>query len=388
MSRFQDIYDEAGELYRKNRYYDAAVMFEQARWIAKADLMAAEAAEAGVWAAISWAVAAHHLKAYRLLIEILSTAENDLDILLRWYAKHQIFEISLCHFPELAKLQQRLEALAEFQQEYPELPIADVHQLTGNLLQHQGQWQAVLTEYELAWTTYDDLGYVKYEKADHAAWCNLRLGNLVAAQRWCDLLGETETDWPNSRITWYTLQANLALYGGDYAQAEAHATQAEQKQDFVQSGAGGPFVIRVRTLLVQPNLGDPAHHHHPARFRLRHRFQGKPEVFDVYDRALLIADYRLACVRYCLGVPPVDDSWYQQPQQLPTRLPADFQLSDFQRRVQLARRGIHLAQKQAVYLDGCFQCHWRQAEVQQRQTRLDQLVNATQSLFGDSPCSK
>lgn len=386
MSRFQDIYDEAGELYGKNRYYDAAVMFEQARRIAKADLMAAEAAEAGVGAAISWVLAAHPLKAYGLLMEILTAAKDDLDILLRWYAKLRVFEISLCYFPELAKLQQRLEALAQFQQEYPELPIADVHQLTGDLLQHQGQWQAALTEYELAWTTHDDLGYAKYGKANQAAACNLRLGNLVAAQRWCDLLGETETNRPSSRITWYTLQANLALYGGDYAQAEAHATQAEQKQDYVQYGAGGSFKIRVRTLLVQPELGDPARPHHPARFRLRQRFQGKPEVFDVYDRALLIADYRLACVRYCLGVPPVDDSWYQQPQQLPTGLPADFQLSDFQRRVQLARRGIHLAQKQAVYLDGCFQCHWRQAEVQQRQTRLDQLVSATQSLVGGSPC--
>jgi tetratricopeptide (TPR) repeat protein len=388
MSRFQDIIDEARELYNKDRKYDAAVMCEQARRIAKADQMAAEAAKAGVCAAICWYVAAHPLKASGLLMEILTAAEDDLDILSRWYAKQTVFEISRCYSPELAKLQQRLEALAQFQQEYPELPIADVYTITGDLLQAQGQWQAALTEYELAGSENNDEGYVKYPNANEAVWCNLRLGNLVAAQRWCDLLGETETDRLSSSITWYTLQANLALYGGDYAQAEAHATQAEQKKDYVQYGAGGSFEIRVRTLLVQPDLGDPAHHHHPARFRLRQRFQGKPYVFDVYDRALLIADYRLACVRYCLGVPPVDDSWYQQPQQLPTRLPADFQLSDFQRRVKLACRGIHLAQKQAVYLDGCFQCHWRQAEVQQRQTRLDRLVNATQSLFGDSPCSK
>ena len=386
MSRFQDIYYEAHERYKKDHKSEAALTFEQGRRIAKEYLMPAEAAEAGVWAAISWAEAGNPIKAYRLLMEILSTAEDDLEPLDQWRAKKWALHISLCLRPELEKLQQRLETLTQFQQEYSIFPIADVHQLTGDLLRHQGQWQAALTEYELAWTTYDDLGYTKYGKANLAAWCNLRLGNLVAAQRWCDLLGETETDWPSSRITWYTLQANLALYGGDYAQAEAHATQAEQKKDYVQYGAGGSFEIRVRTLLLQPDLGDPARPHHPARFRLRQRFQGKPWVFDVYDRALLIADYRLACVRYCLGVPPVDDYWYQQPQQLPSRLPADFQLSDFQRRVQLARRGIRLAQKQAVYLDGCFQCHWRQAEVQQRQTRLDQLVNATQSLLGGSRC--
>ena len=388
MSRFQDIYDEAGELYQKNRCYDAAVTYEQARRIAKEYLMPAEAAEAGVWAANCWDHAARPMKAYGLLMEILSTSEADLEILFCWYAKKRVFEISRCHFPDLEKLQQRLEALVQFQEEYLELPIADVYQMTGNLLQHQGQLQVALTEYELAWTTCDDLGYVKYVKADDAAQCNLRLGKVAAAQRWCDLLGETETDLPSSRISWYTLQANLALYRGDYAQAEARATIAEEKQEMVQYGAGGPFVIRVRTLLLQPDLGDPAYPRHPARFRLRQPFQGKPNVFDVYNRALLVADYRLACVRYCLGVPPVDDDWYQQPQQLPTRLPPGFHPSDFQRRVQLAHRNLRLAQKQAAYLDGCFQCHWRQAEVQQQQTRLDELVNATQSLLGGSPCSK
>ncbi|WP_341734479.1 hypothetical protein [Microcoleus sp. EPA2] len=388
MSRFQDIYDEAAELYKKDRRYDAAVTFEQARRIAKEYLMPAEAAEAGVWAAISWADAGNPIKAYSLLMEILSTAEDDLEPLDQWRAKKWASHISVYFFPELERMQQRLETLTQLQQEYSIFPIADVHELTGNLLEHQGQLQAALTEYELAWTTYDDLGYVKHEKANQAAWCNLRLGNLAAAQRWCDLLGETETESPSSRISWYTLQANLALYRGDYAKAEAHATTAEEKQEMVQRGAGGTFPIRVRTLLLQPDLGDPAYPRHPARFRLRQPFRGKPDVFEIYNRALLVADYRLACVRYCLGVPPVDDDWYQQPQQLPTHLPADFQLSDFQRRIQLARRAIRRALKRAVYLDGCFQCHWRQAEVQQRQTRLDEIVNATQSLLGGSPCSK
>jgi len=388
MSRFQDIYDEANELYRKDRYYDAAVTYEQARRIAKEYLMPAEAAKAGVWAAISWDMVAHPLKAYGLLMEILSTVDDDLEILLRWYVRAKVFEITFYYFPNLDQLQNRLESLSQFQQEYLQLPSSDVHQFTGHFLRDQGKLTEALVEYELSWSQYYGDGYYKYHKAEKACFCNLCLGNLAAAQRWCDLLGETETDYPSSRISWYTLQANLALYRGDYAQAEAHATTAEEKQEMVQEGAGGTFPIRVRTLLLQPDLGDPAYPRHPARFRLRHRFQGKPGVFDVYSRTLLVADYRLACVRYCLGVPPVDDDWYQQPQQLLTRLPADFQLSDFQQRVQLACRGIHLAQKQAVYLDGCFQCQWRQAEVQQRQTRLDQLVNATQSLLGGSPCSK
>ncbi|HIK11021.1 MAG TPA: hypothetical protein IGS52_12255 [Oscillatoriaceae cyanobacterium M33_DOE_052] len=388
MSRFQDIYNEASELYRKNREYDAAVTFEQARQIAKADQMPAEAAEAGVWAAISWAGAAHPLRAYSLLMTILSSEEDDLEILDCWRAKKWALDTTFHFFPHLDKLQQRLEALTQFQQEYPHLPIADLYQLTGYLLREQGQWAAALEQYELAWDAFDDQGYLKYEKAYYAAWCNLYLGKRAAAQRWCDWLGETQTDWPQNRVRWYEQQAHLALYSGDYDQAESHATQAEEKSEMIQSGAGGPFEVRVRTLLLQRDLGDPAHPRHPARFRLRQRFQGKPNVFDVCGRALLVADYRLACVRYCLDVPPVDDLWYQQPQQIPTRLPPNFHEADFQQRLQLARRGLKLAHKQAAHLDGCFQCHWRQVEVAQRQTRLDELVNTTQSLFGGVPCSK
>ena len=212
MSRFQDIYDEAGELYNKDRKYDAAVIFEQARRIAKADQMAAEAAEAGVWAAISWNLAAHPLKAYGLLMEILSTADDDLKMLLRWFVRTTVFQITLYFFPDLDKLQKRLESLSQFQQEYL-LPISDVHQFTGHLLGNQGKWTEALVKYELAWSQYDGDGYFLYHTAANTCLCNLRLGNLAAAQRWCDRLGETETDSPFSRITWYTLQANLGLYG-------------------------------------------------------------------------------------------------------------------------------------------------------------------------------
>ena len=99
-----------------------------------------------------------------------------------------------------------------FQQEYPELPRADIHQDTGDLLESQGKWQEALAEYELAWSEFDENGYVKFTKASYAGFCNLRLGKPDSAQRWCDLLGETETDWPSSRIAWYCIQANLALY--------------------------------------------------------------------------------------------------------------------------------------------------------------------------------
>jgi len=375
-SHYQTVYYEANELYTKNRSYDAAVLFEQARQIAKEYGQSQEAATAGVWAAISWHGAYHPLKAYNLLIDILSTADTDLDIIDRWLARKRVFCISRDYSPELDKLERNLEKLRLFQQEYPELPIADIHQDTGDLLESQGRWQEALAEYELAWSEFDENGYVKFTKASYAGFCNLRLGKPDSAQRWCDLLGETETDWPSSRIAWYCIQANLALYQGNWHKAEQHAIQAEKKADLVQEYecAIPALDLRVRTLLLQPDLGDPADTNHPARFRLRQPFSGKIDVYNKYNKALLLADYRLACIRYSAGVLPVDDYWYRQPQQVPSCLPSGFQEADFRRREQLARRGINRAMVQAKYLDNCFRCTWRQAEVQQRFERLKELL--------------
>jgi len=373
MTRYQNIYYEAGELYTKNRNYDAAVLFEQARQIAKEYGLSKDAATAAVWAAISWHEASHPLKAYNLLIDILSTADTELDIIDRWLARKRVFCISRCYSPELDKLERNLEKLRLFQQEYPELPIADIHQDTGELLKSQGRWQEALAEYELAWSEYDENGYVKFLKASSAGFCNLRLGKPDSAQRWCDLLGETETDWPTSRIVWYDLQANIVLYQGNWHKAEQHAIQAEKKADLVQCNTDA-VDLRVRTLLLQPDLGDPADTNHPARFRLRQPFSGKINVYDKYNKALLLADYRLACIRYSVGVLPVDDYWYHQPQQVASCLPSGFQEADFRRREQLARRGINRAMVQAKYLDNCFRCTWRQAEVQQRFERFKELV--------------
>jgi hypothetical protein len=138
--------------------------------------------------------------------------------------------------------------------------------------------------------------------------------------------------------------------------------------------------VRVRTILLQTDFGDPVNVANAARFRLRQAFVGEPDLQTRFDRVLLIADYRLACVRYLLGLPPVDDKWYQQPQKPPELLPSHFTEAEFKKRVQLTDRSIRSAMKQAVHLDTCFQCTWRQEEVQKRSERLNEVVNAVNKI--------
>jgi hypothetical protein len=286
--------------------------------------------------------------------------------------------------PELGKLHRQFEKLQKFQQEYPQLPISDVHEVNGGLLDAQGKREIALTEYELAWSKYNDNdgGYVKFGKAFLAGIDNLWIGKVDAAQRWCHLLGQTEIDWPSSRCQWYLLNTEIALYRRDWREAEKAATQSEKKADLIQGCeiTAGSHFLRVRTILLQPELGDPIKTTNPARFRLRQAFVGKPDLEIRCDRVLLIADYRLACIRYLLRMPPVDDRWYQQPQEHPEILPSNFTESEFKRRVQLTERSICSAMRQATYLDNCFQCTWRQEQVQKRSERLNDLVIAVNKI--------
>jgi hypothetical protein len=374
--RFHSAFHEAHTLYKKGRSYDAAVTYEQARQIAKEYALHQEAAKAGVWAAISWHEASRPRKALGLLMELLSSADEDLDTIDRWRVRKRAFQISHDYFPELEKLEIQFEKLKQFQSEYPYLPISDIHEDLSIFLNNQGKWEYALNECELAWSSYNDEGYLKYGKAYLAGMCNLYLNKSEAAQRWAYLLGQTDAEWADSRCSWHALNTEIALYLGEWEEAERQATQAENKADFLQScESDSARFLRVRTLLLQISLIDPALITHSARFRLRQVYVGKPRLATKYSRALLVADYRLACVRYILGVEPVDDLWYRQSQKIPNKLPDYFKKVDFQERVKLANRSIRYAMIRAEHLDNCFQCTWRQEEVQQRSDRLNELLN-------------
>ncbi len=374
-TRYRSVYDEAHKFYRQGRYHDAAVTFEQARRIARESLMPDEAYSAGVWAAHSWEQAGYYTRAFSLLLELLRDEPETADLHHRWVARKRVLMISDSITPNLQKLQQRLDNLRQFHNEHPSLPEADIYELTGGLLESQGEWVAALEQYERAWAKYNGYGFAKWGKATSAANCNLRLGQIESAQRWCDFLEQTETDWASSRHDWFVLRTYLALYRGDWHSAQKHAADVEAKSDLIQASNQDTLDAAVRALLLQANSSDPCHPHQPAHFRLRQKPAYRLTVSEKYERWLLLVDFRLAALRHLLGMSPVDDLWYRQPQQLPAALSGAFNWQAFRRREKLAHRALHRAMRQAQYLDNAFQCHWRQEEVTRRQERLDEMIN-------------
>ena len=381
-SDFQKLYEEAIKLYIQGRSHDAAVLFERTQQIAKKYKMLQENFKSKVWAAITWHESYYITNAYNLLLDIVNYGDRHLDSIDRWKVKRRQFYLSIDFDPQLNKLLEHLENLRQFKEDYSDIPVADFYQDQGHFLRIKGNWRDSLKQYELSWSEYISQENYKWDKAYYAAFCNLKLGDLKNAQYWCDILENTEINLPISRWAFWTLKANIFLYGGKWQKAENSIIEAENKSQIIQIHyyQNQSLLLRVRTLLLQLEYGDILNRKHPARFRFKNFQEKSSEKLDLhtkYDRILLIVDYYLACLRYILRIPPVDDYWYQYPHQVPTIFPSNVDLSEFQKRAKLTQRAINKAMKQGKYLDDYLGCNWRQQEVQERQRRLEELSNVT-----------
>lgn len=384
-ARYEELTDDAGEAYNQARYREAALLHEQARHLAQQQRLSREAFYSATWAAVSWDLTGDPLRSLNLLSELLREVPAEADVFDVWIARKRAFEVQRTYFPRLAALQQRLTELETLQREQPQLPPADVHDMYALLLQHQGQWAENLRHCESAWNLDDGKsGFAKYLFAYKALLANLYLNNPTAARDWCTALGETETHIAGSRASWQEAQAQLALYRQQPQQAAQHAAALEELCagiDDVET-AHKNLVIQIRTRLLQTPPDDPQAPNHPARRRFVRRIAGKPVVFDVYNRRLLLLDYRLACVRRALGVAAVDDLWYTRPHDL-SQAALRMTPREAQRRVFLARRAVKRALGWAEYLDGCFETlRWTQ-EVAQHAQRLEELAGVLRGVTVD-----
>ncbi len=387
MSLLDDYYglcDDVQAAFAAGRCGEAAWLGEQACRLARQHDELEWAFNAGWFAAQNWYAAGHPLRALALLMEILAdvppeTAPSDV-----FAARTRALEVRRCWLPARDTLQSSLVELDQMVAADPSLPASDVHKMRSDVLDASGQWPASRQQQELAWARFGNYGFYKYLFAEDGVRINLRLNDREAAGRWCQLLGETETHVPCSRVAWYGAQTMLALWDGRSVRAETATATMEDEA----AGLQNPFweqratAMRVRSLLLEPAHGDPAAAHHPARQRLFRRLKGKPEVYMKHERRLLSADYRLACVRYAAGMAPVDDLWYQHPQRLPDGPPPDS--ADFRQRVRLAIRAHDRAMTYSKYLDGCFDCDWREREIQDRQSRLEAIVATVDTISRES----
>lgn len=375
MNRYKELVEEARDAQKNNQLQNAALLWEQSYQLAKQLGEAERAFKAGANAADNWLLCGHPWRALDLYVEVLQDVPPTIDLDSLWGAKQRVFEIFLLYNPQLKVLQRRLNELESMAQGFPDLQRRE-NQARALLFRVRGKYEDALFYFGSAWA--------KRNKADHSdRWiaynvviANLKLGRIDSARHWHELLGKTGKNKIGS-IYFHKCSAYLALWEGQVTEAEQQAQLAEELAESLQwpQEQQRAIELRIRTLLLQSDFGDPATPHHPARHRLKQRMGGKkPQVFMIYDHRLLLVDYRLATLRYALGMSPVEDEWYRYPQTLPVSLPTRFNMPDFDRRVLKTRTALHHAMQYAIYLDNCLEYEWRQTEIRGREARLTEIL--------------
>lgn len=388
--RLYELWEEAEDLLINSRYYEAALTYEQTRQLAKDLGMDQEAAGLSLMTAICWSGVGRPLKAIGIYMELIAFPKEIIPDEVRLAAHLGYISISMDYLPSTRKLEKSLEAIDQLYEGFSDLGNIDyLLSIKGGFYANRGLFRDALRELEAAWK-YQDTNKedCKWEFVEIIHECNLRLGNERACQRWISLVWNSSSNRPYVHFLRYIICCDFALYQGRWEDAERYAVFGEERVVSIQDYSMQLDMLyrRVTSLLLREQLGDPRNIHHPARFRLRQRQFGKLAVQEKYNRKILLINYRLACVRYILGTPPVDDMYYQEAQKIPKQLHEGFKLDNFLSRVESTQRAIRSATIIAQYLDDAFQCDWRQKEVQDRQDRLDELVNFVKSQIGDFPC--
>lgn len=376
MAHHRQLEAEATAAYSAGRFDEAALLF---RRMAAAALEVGERAmwfEAFVWAAISTRLVGDLRKALGLLIEARQSEPQHAPPYLGWIVRKQLFWISLDINPQRRTLEHLLDELRTHAREHG-VPAAEFLVLEGDLLELHGDWQGRLERCESAWQAYDDeQTSLKSDLGSGAAVCCIELGRFAECREW---LAEAAAASTSAEFVQHVAE-RLARIETCLALAEcqrcdviestlrryidrAMGMQSTRREDRVRE-----LVARVH--LLNPQKGDPAKSLHPSYMELCRLPRCRQSVHLLYRAHRVHLDYRIACLRYAVGVPPVDDLYYNRPQGSPERSPTD----GAPLRLRRARASLRSTLRWARHLDELIECDWRQREIEARRERIDELA--------------
>lgn len=373
-----DLNKEARASYRQGRYDEAALVFRRAAAAALDIGNQAAWFEYTVWAALAKTEQGDLLAAMRLLLEARSQEPNDAPQYEAWLARKGQFEITFACAPELPRLQLLLQELQNYGARN-HVPAADIECVEAELLLARGFWAKSLVCSESAWTKHDGKGTVKYGIACCAMAAATRLGHTAVAHEWLVVLQGCGNDNFSDKA-FRNAEENLKLALAEKGSFATVEPLLRTLADHAISLQVNSITDRLRELSTRVHLldalaGDPCSRHHPARSTLRQRPANRNSVFDRYAARLLVLDYRLAALRFVVGIPPVDDLYYSCPQQ--TSLPAPpKQIALIRKRLAKAHAAASWVRIYARHLDDVLECDWRQREIQARCTRINDIAKA------------
>lgn len=294
---------------------------------------------------------------------------------LMWDLRRQRFDWLRCFRPQASKLEQELAAMETLFQHHQYLPAADLWRCRAVLARGRGNHAEALHWLERAWYRHDGRGLTRSILAHNAGCAALELEDLHTAHVWLTQLHSCKESREDAQAGEADLATRVSLWEGDHLalQRQAkllhpHAHPFEQSIWWRRTAALG-----VRVLLLDSTLGDPQKPDHPARYQLCHPPVVEWEADERFHRALLVVDYRLACLRFSLGLSPAEDLFYRQ---LPfSRGGLHSRISHTAIQVRIGRVYVALgrASRVASWLDAAYGCQWRQDLIKGREARLRNL---------------
>jgi hypothetical protein len=299
-----------------------------------------------------------------------------------WICRKLYLEVMMKWDPLRSKLE---EAIIELEDYYRmgSFPQHDLFFWHAQLAMQRGEFGEGLTQFERAAAACDGdcPGYTKHYFSYLAVCCCVTLRRFAAAEDWLKAIrdqDEWDRGW-DKLISAYQSSGRLLIARGlraEYSRLRGFLRELED----VCRDMGDVLVRerlhieRVRVTMLDPTAGDPIRLLHLVCDACRVLTSSRLNVHTQFQRSLLVLDYRLACLRFCVAINPVDDEFDEGPAAV-----SDLGLAvkgNFDQCLRKVSAAHERARNLAAKLDGMLECSWRGREVERRAAWIKEIARA------------
>ena len=361
--------------YAEGRYGEAAVLFDREREDARDRKDRSRYLRDTVWAGICYQLAGRPTRAMALFVEVMDQCDVHPNQKDEWLVHVQLCEILRDYVGNRRTLSDQLHRLKVLEGVNPYWTRSDVLWLESGILEAEGRWNDACRLLEQAWVA-GRRTFMKFLIAEYAVRIHLAAGRDHEARQWALRLDETERHFSESRVASLEAHARLALWDNDLVALDRISRQLADETAGLQRPLweGRALRIRIRASLLKPDLGDPMDLAHPARQLLRVRLRGGITREELFQRRLLLLDYRLACLRYAAGLLPKETLYGRSSEADITCRGSKLDVREFTLRLGKVTQALRTVRIRARSLDASFDCAWRTREVQRRHQAVEALA--------------
>jgi hypothetical protein len=246
-----------------------------------------------------------------------------------------------------------------------------VFRLRAILMSARGMWEEAVKDHEARWSNRETDGICEVCGLSDLLDACVEAGDREKSDLWLGELRKHNTDGFTCKTRSYKAQWLYSMrYGSlsDSSKLSKLLYEAAEHSSGPSSWMSGR-ARRVRSLLLERKLGDPLDRRHPALRLMRVRIPREGNMEETFNWKLLVADYRLASLRFAAGFAPTNDLFYNDATQksaITAVMPSPLR----SKRARATLLALDRAEPFARFLDRAFQCSWRSDEINERKDRV------------------